>query len=240
LLQVVLFSLPWSVRRRALNRIFGFEIAPTARIGLSIVLPDRLVMEDGAVIGNFNLARSLEELSLGPGAMIGRLNYVFGIPRSDPQLAGTERRIALVMERGALLMNRHQVDCSSLVTLGENCLVAGAGTAIASHWIDMGAWAMRSAPVQVGAHSMVGTRCILLGGAALPPRSALGAGSVLRSTETLTERIYSGVPATAVATIDHDAKFFTRTAQLGVTELSASVVGRSQPAGRGPSARERA
>lgn len=217
--QLLVLAVPWRARRHVL-RLLGFDLAPTARIGLSVVLSDTVVMGEGACIGNFNVVRNIEELVLEAGAAIGNWNHVSGIPRCLPQLAATERRIALVMGRGALMTNRHQVDCSSLVTLEENSLVAGAGSTIASHWIDLQTWTMRSSAIVVGAHSMVGTRCILLGGARLPARSALGAGSVLRTAEIVTERIYAGVPAVEVAPIDATAKFFVRGATLGTTVMA--------------------
>lgn len=44
-LQLDLICLPWTLRRRLLNKLFGDEISKGARIGVSIVIPfERLEM----------------------------------------------------------------------------------------------------------------------------------------------------------------------------------------------------
>ena len=47
----------------------------------------------------------------------------------------------------------------------------------------------------VGAYCFVGTNCVLLGGAALPDRSVLGAKSLLNKAFTEPGQLYGGVPA---------------------------------------------
>ena len=46
-LKVLSFFLPWSLRRRALNSWFGFDIHPSAKIGLAWIFPGKLKMEAG-------------------------------------------------------------------------------------------------------------------------------------------------------------------------------------------------
>ena len=52
LLRLCVVLLPWFLRRRVLVKCFGYEIHPSARIGLSFVFPKRLVLREGAVIGH--------------------------------------------------------------------------------------------------------------------------------------------------------------------------------------------
>ena len=73
-LRVFSLMLPWGLRRRLLNRAFGFEIDPDARIGLSWTFPDKLVMGPGSRIGSLTVMRSLEEVRMGPYALIGQMN----------------------------------------------------------------------------------------------------------------------------------------------------------------------
>lgn len=226
LIQALLLPLPWNVRRRALNSIFGYKIAPGAYIGYSIIIPyKRLEMAHRAYIGNFTVARGMDEIELGEESGLGAFNWIIGIPKDDPQLAGIERRVALVLDRGALVTSRHTIDCSGFVRLGECAVVAGGQTQIVSHAIDMYEWKMKAAPIIIGDHSMLGSRCILLPGAELPPRSALGAGSVLRKRETKPNRIYSGVPAVDVGAIDDTAAFFHRGRFLGEMESASGLAG---------------
>src|SRR5207244_1047883 len=78
---------------------FGFQIHPTARIGLAWILPWRLIMEENTGIGHFTVARNLNLLHLKAHATIGRGNWITGFPLGDsPHFASeTERRPELVM-----------------------------------------------------------------------------------------------------------------------------------------------
>jgi len=76
-LQLILLLLPWKMRRAFLEQYFGFQIHPTARIGLAWILPSRLIMEENTSIGHFTVARNLNLLHLKAHATIGRGN---GLP----------------------------------------------------------------------------------------------------------------------------------------------------------------
>lgn len=210
IVQLLLALLPWRPRRWLLCRLLCYDIHPTATIGLSIIAPHkRLVMRRGARIGHLNLARGMDSIELGVEARIGHLNWIYGIPSYSPHLKHESgRRSELVLEEGASITRRHTIDCSNTVRVAPKALIAGYSTQIITHAIDLRQSRQSTRPVKIGEASMVGTRCVLLGGAVLPAFSALGAGSTLRSAFEETHRIYSGVPAMAVADLPRDAKFF--------------------------------
>jgi hypothetical protein len=52
ILMLLSFLFPWRLRRAFLEKQFGFQIHPTARIGLAWILPNRLIMEEGSSIGS--------------------------------------------------------------------------------------------------------------------------------------------------------------------------------------------
>jgi acetyltransferase-like isoleucine patch superfamily enzyme len=56
----------------------------------------------------------------------------------------------------------------------------------------------------------VGTRVTVLGGAALPDRSLLGAGSVLNKAHIEECAVYAGQPAVKVKSVDPEAAYFHR------------------------------
>lgn len=210
--QAMLLFVPWAVRRRALNRLFGYRIHPTATIGLSIVAPYvTLEMGPGARIGHLNLMRGMDTITLGRAATIAHLNWVYGIPGHYSHLqheAG--RRSELVLEHGAGVTRRHLIDCSNTVRIESMALVAGYGTQILTHAIDLTQSQQGTKPVTIGRAAMVGTRSVILGGAKLPPFSALGAGSTLRNAYEDPYTVYSGVPARPAGKLPEDAAFFTR------------------------------
>ncbi len=206
-------ALPWPVRRLVLRRLCGYKIAAGARIGLSLVAVDELEMEAGSFIGHLNVIKGVTRVKLGESSKIGSLNWVSGIgERNDKHFSDEPgRRSQLVMGRYASITGRHSLDCSNSVEIGEFTTIAGAGTQILTHAIDVVEGRQRSAPVRVGPYCFVGTACVLLKGSALPDHAVLGALSMLRKAETEPYKIYSGVPAVAVAPLPETAAYFTRT-----------------------------
>jgi acetyltransferase-like isoleucine patch superfamily enzyme len=212
--QACLLVLPWQLRRRLLNRLFGYRIHPTARIGLSLVVPLRqLELGPGARIGHLTVARGMDEIVLGPDAVIGRLNWLFALPSGTIDAdadAITPRRTRLSLGRGAAIVGRHSVECSAEVRLDDFGIIGGWGTQLMTHAVDLDRGRLGTGPVRIGAYSLVGTRCILLPGAVLPARSALGAGSTLRTAETDEYHVYSGVPAVKAAPLSRDSPWMRR------------------------------
>src|SRR5688572_22579109 len=78
LIQIFLFVTPWLLRRILLNFLFGYEIHKNARIGFSLVLPDNLIMEDGAMITSFTFVNNVDNCHLKEHSKIGNLNWITG------------------------------------------------------------------------------------------------------------------------------------------------------------------
>ena len=94
--------------------------------------------------------------------------------------------------------------------IGAFAIFAGFRSQILTHSVDLAESRQSSAPITVGAHCFVGTGCVLLGGAALPDRSVLGALSLLNKAYTEPGQLYAGVPARLVGPVPAGAKFFSR------------------------------
>lgn len=210
LFQILLFTSPWKVRRWVLQRAFGYRIAPSARIGYSVVRAGGLELEDGANIGHLSILKGMDRVALGRYASIGHLNWIYAIPRGLGFFEDTPRRAELVLEEGATITNRHLVDCSGAVRVGRMALVAGYRSQILTHSVNLATGSQRVKPIRIEEWCFVGSGCIVLGGSRLPDHSALVAGSTLRHSHTTPYRIYSGVVATEVGTIKETAQFFHR------------------------------
>lgn len=206
--QILMFPLPWALRRTLLSRIWGYRIDPTARIGFSVVRPVVLEMGPGSKIGHLNFIRGMDTVRMAGRSSIGNLNWIYGIPASQTGGVGLDSR--LEFEEGAQLTHRHLVDCTNLVRLGRFSVVAGYRTQILTHSVDIHRSVQSAHEISVGEFSFVGTGCIILGGSSLPECSVLGAGSVLRSDFEEPFRIYSGTPAVSISAIPEDAAFFSR------------------------------
>ena len=171
--------LPWKARRRALEVVFGFKISRSARIGFSIVAPGSLRLASQSSIGHLNFIRGMDLVDLGRGSLISHLNWIYGM--SAHQVSSCDGPSALILKEGAGITRRHLIDCSAPVTLGRFSLVAGYGSQILAHSIDLSKNRQEARSIDIGDYAFVGTRSVILGGASLPSYSALGAGSALRS-----------------------------------------------------------
>ncbi len=212
LLKLLLVPLPWPLRRRLLAWLFGFQIHPTAKIGLAWVYPEKLVMGPGTTIDHLTVCKGLALVEMEESSFIGRLNWITGFPRGHARYFAhqPDRLPALIMKRHSAFSNRHIIDCTNTVTIGECATIAGFATQILSHSIDVHEGRQSSEPVTIGAHTFVGTNCVILGGAVLPDRCVLGAKSLLNKAWTETWTLYAGVPAKPIKPIPKDSAYFLR------------------------------
>jgi serine acetyltransferase len=214
LLYLVSLLLPWTLRRHLLCRLFGFEIHPTCRIGLSWILPEKLVMGPYAYIGNLTLCKGLDLLQLDAYGAIGNGNWITGFPRSGGRHFAhqADRRPVLVVGEHAAITNRHLIDCTSAVTIGRFSTFAGFQSQILTHSIDLEACRQSSAPVTIGDYCFVGTNVVVLGGSVLPSYSVLGAKSLLNRAYSETYMLYGGTPAKPIQKLDENMAYFHREA----------------------------
>lgn len=210
--------LPWPLRRRWLERAFGYRIDPTARIGLAWIFPEALEMGPHSSIGHLTVAKGLALLRLGAHASIGRGCWITGFPVGGERHFRhlPERRPELLVGDHSAITNRHLIDCTASVSLGEFSTFAGFSSQILTHSIDLAANRQSAAPVRIGRYCFVGTNSVLLGGSVLPDYCVLGAKSLLHRAQTETHTLYAGTPAVAVKSLPADLAYFQR--QVGFVD----------------------
>jgi acetyltransferase-like isoleucine patch superfamily enzyme len=213
ILMALSFLLPWQLRRRLLEKQFGYQIHPTARIGFAWILPNRLIMEERSSIGAATVCKNIDLLHLEAHATIGRGNWITGFPLGQSRHFAhqTDRRPELIVGEHSAITNRHLLDCTNSVTIGKFTTFAGFHSQIISHSIDLEQNRQSSEPVRVGDYCFVGTNCVLLGGSALPDFCILGAKSLLNKSFTESYQLYGGVPARPLKSLPRDYKYFQRT-----------------------------
>jgi len=213
ILMLLSFLLPWQLRRSFLEKQFGFQIHPTARLGLAWILPTRLIMEEGSAIGTATVCKNIDLLHLKAYATIGRGNWITGFPagRSRHFAHQPDRRPELILGEHSAITNRHLLDCTNSVMIGRFTTFAGFHSQIISHSIDLEQNRQSSKPVRIGDYCFVGTNCVLLGGSALPDFCILGAKSLLNKAFTDPYQLYAGVPAQPFKALSRSCKYFQRT-----------------------------
>ena len=159
------------------------------------------------------MGKNLGLIHLGEHAFVGNGNWITGYPPGgDRHFAHqTDRRPELRLGRHAAITNRHFIDCTAAVTIGEFTTFAGFSSQILTHSIDLAASRQAASPVTIGRYCFVGTNSVLLGGSALPDYSVLGAKSLLNKAHTETGTLYGGVPARPISQLPvEDMAYFRR------------------------------
>jgi acetyltransferase-like isoleucine patch superfamily enzyme len=205
--------LPWRLRRWVLVHGFGYYIHPTARIGFSWIFPRHLSMGEDARIGHLTVAINLDRMVLGSSATISRGNWITGFPRDGGRHFAhrTDRDPALVMGDHSAITKHHHLDCTDRIEIGAFSTIAGYGSQLLTHSIDLELNRQDAAPIRVGEHCFVGTDVVILGGARLPDRSVLSAKAVLDKAYEHPGWIYVGAPARPMLPVADDAAYFRRT-----------------------------
>jgi len=211
LLSLLVVPLPWPLKRWLLRRVWGYRIADSARIGLSYIFPGDLEMGEHAHIGHFNVAIHLDRMVCGAHSSIGRGNWITGHPGSGAHFRHRiGREPVLLLGAHAAITKSHIIDCTDRVEIGAFTTVAGYHTQIITHGIDVATARQDCKPISIGAYCLVGTRATFIGGAVLPDRCVLGAGSVLNKAHEEPCALYAGQPAKRVKALDENAGYFTR------------------------------
>lgn len=213
LLHILLLFLPWQLRRRALYRLYGYQISASATISpLSFVYPNQLTMEEGARIGALTVAINLHMIQMGRFASIGRNNWITGYPKnsSDHFAHRTERCSRLILGDHCSITKSHLFDCTESISIGAFTTVAGYGSQFITHGIDYQMNRQDCRPITIGKYCLIGTRVIALGGSILGDYSVLGAGAVLAGKQDEPWCLYAGVPAKMVKQITNTAAYFSR------------------------------
>jgi acetyltransferase-like isoleucine patch superfamily enzyme len=213
LLSVIIILFPWKLQRLLLVKIWKYEIHPTARIGLSYIYPKKLIMKKGSKIGHFNVAVHLDKIEMGENASIGRSNWITGFPtgsNSKHFAHQVDRKSVLMIGKESAITKHHHIDCTNQITIGDFVTVAGYYSQFLTHSIDIYENRQSSNPITIGDYCFVGTNSVILGGAALPAFSVLGANALLNKKYSEQYTLYGGVPAKPTKSISQDAKYFNR------------------------------
>lgn len=212
-LNVLIIFLPWSLRRKLLNRFWGYKIHPKAKLGLSYIYPKYLVMDEGAKIDHLSVAVNLDKITLGKNSSIGRSNWITGFTTSSDSLHfkhQKNRKPELVIGVNSAITKHHHIDCTNTITIGDFVTIAGYNSQLLTHSINVYENRQDSAPITIGDYCFVGTNVSILGGSHLPAYSVLGAKSLLNKKFKEEWSLYAGVSAKYIKEIDKEAKYFNR------------------------------
>jgi acetyltransferase-like isoleucine patch superfamily enzyme len=198
------------LKNRLLNRHRRWSVAPDARIGFCMILDvDTLIVGPGAKIGTGSVVRNLGRVELGEHSSIGQFNWISAATGLHGLAAGAAE---FFLGRHAVLTNRHYVDCSGGVSIGEFTHVAGVRTTLITHGIDLGRAEQGVAPIRIGRYCLVSSTCQFVPGAVLPDYTMVGMGATITAhNDAEPYTLLVGSPARVKKHLDPESAYFTRT-----------------------------
>lgn len=213
LIIILTMPLPWAIKRWLLCKLLGFQIHPTARIGLSWLGMKQLVMEEGTRIGHGNVFKGLDLVKMEGFSAIGRFNLFTCIATSNRKHFQhvQNRKTTFHLGIHARVTMLHLLDCNAPITVGRYSTLAGYQSQFLTHSIDVVKSRQDVSPISIGDYCFLGTRCLLLGGTTIPDRSVLGAGAIALDNFTEAGGIYAGVPAKWKKALPHETAYWLRT-----------------------------
>lgn len=210
-LAVAAAAAPQSAKHFIYRRLFGWDIHPTARFGLSYIDVDRLSAAEGVVVSHLNVIKGCDEVRLGVRATVGPLNWITSPPRSAGFFpASPQRRPGFVLGDEAAITTRHILYCSDEVVIEPYAVLGGLRSLIVTHGPDYVTARQLTAPVRIGHHSIVATSSTVLAGTVVPPYSIVAAGSTVAGPLPEDFTLYGGTPARKIKKLPEDAAFFHR------------------------------
>lgn len=225
---LLLVFVPSSWRRRLGGWLLGWDVHPTAYIGRSVILVGHLSMGPHATIGHRNVIRAIDQLRLAEGASIATRNWIVGIPKHIDVFPTSEDRVpSLILGKGAVVTDAHEIDCADRVELGDYASLAGFRCQVLTHNLNLVKDRFEANPVEIGDHSAVMSGCILQSGTSVPSRCIVSAGSVVTTKLTKELVLYRGNPAEVVRELPPNLAFFRRgeSATDAIAEAQATLRG---------------
>jgi acetyltransferase-like isoleucine patch superfamily enzyme len=211
--KLLIFFLPWKLRRLALNKWFKYNIDKTAYVGFSWIFPKYLSMAAGSRIGHLSVAIHLDAIYIGTNSTIGRSNWITGFPsgaNSKHFKHQHGRKSILKIGNESAITKNHHLDCTNVLEIGSFTTIAGYWSQLLTHSINLEDNRQDSQPIKIGSYCFVGTNVVILGGSCLPDYSVLGAKSLLNNCFATAYFLYAGVPAKAVKPLSEELKYFKR------------------------------
>ena len=210
-IQIISFILPWPLRRWVLKNSLGFGIHRNARIGFSLILAEKVVLQNGAKIQNFTFINSIDIIELSPFAKIGNLNWITGASTQISAYQATpERQCVFRLREHTRITDRHYFDCNGGITIGPFTTIAGLRSQFISHGINIVDNQQEAHSITIGAYCMVGSGVKVLKNSKLPNCSVLAAGSILNKSFDEPHGVYAGIPSRRVKDLPKEAKYFHR------------------------------
>ena len=214
ILQLLILFLPWGIRRWLLTKLCHFDLHPSSRIGKSVILAKKVKLEAHASIGSGTICKKIDYLYLGQYSNIGNLNIITGWSAESNNVIHFKhvpnRKCELIIGTQSGITSRHYFDCTAGIYIGDFVQIAGHGTTLLTHSIDLIKARQDAAPIHIGNYCFIGIKSTILKGVDITNNVIVGACSLVTKDLTYENAMYGGNPAKLIKNLESCA-FFSRT-----------------------------
>jgi acetyltransferase-like isoleucine patch superfamily enzyme len=190
LVNIVIMFFPSVVKVFILNLFSGNDISTSGYLGFSLILSKRIVMKSGSRIGHLNLIRDIDVFLLEEGAVVHNFNHIKAFAEmrmGKKSKLGSHNFISgdLTYSKGnskfilgdfTTVTAHHLFDMIGNIIIDRNAVIAGAYTQFYTHAFDLQRNRIER-NIHVGENSYVGSGCIVL--ANIAANVIVGAGSTV-------------------------------------------------------------
>jgi acetyltransferase-like isoleucine patch superfamily enzyme len=179
------------LKNRLLTSVAAWSVHESARISHCVLSIERLQVGARCRIGTATVFRNMSHVTLADDVIVGNLCFF----SASPAFKREGDCAVLRVDRQSAIRNRHYIDCSGGLQVGEFSVIAGCRSTILTHQLDLERNVQTISPVRIGDMCFVASNVSVVPGAYLPDRSVLAMGAVLRPRLREPGRLYGGVPA---------------------------------------------
>lgn len=215
--RLVIAPLPSFMKVLCYRHLFGYRVAKSAHIGISIIASGSCVIGDGARIGHFNLIYGMKEFSVGAESIVGHFNLIVGgdsVELRDRSVIGRFNEInsiinplrstradpRLIVGEAAVITAWHKIDYTDRVEIGTNAIVAGRLSSLWTHNRQ------QTMPIRIGRNCYVGSGVQMVPGSGVGDYCVVGLGSVITKAIRSEWSLVAGVPARVIKPLEGESR----------------------------------
>lgn len=190
IVSVFIMFFPNLIKIFILNLFPGNDISTSSYLGFSLILSKQIIMRSRSRIGNFNLVKDINIFLLEDEAVIHNFNRIKGfaeIRLGNKSKLGSHNIISgdLTYSKGdsrfhlgdfSTVTAHHLFDMIGSIIIDKNSVIAGSYTQFYTHGFDLQRDRLER-DIHIGENSYIGSRCIVL--ANVTSNVSIGAGTTV-------------------------------------------------------------
>lgn len=195
--------MPASRFKNAILRLLRHRIGRNSKIGICLfVNVKKISIDENVRIGSLNSFRNLEHLRLCSNTSIGNLNWL----SASSILIENGGNGSIEMKKSSVITNRHYLDLSGGLILGERSALWGVRSTLMTHGIEIESWLQKTKITEIGDDVVIGSNAVICPGTKISHGSFFGMGCLISGNYLSPNNLYLNKKAISVRNISNEEK----------------------------------